>query len=356
MAKSSEIFENSRASKIVISVDAMGGDNGATAVMEGIYRASKSNEKLFFLIHGDKKILSQEIDKRPTLKLITKIVPTTKIVAMNEKPSSALRNAQDTSMSSALISVKKGEANIALSCGNTGALMAMAMVNLRKVPGVNRPAIAVLWPSRNIQGFNIVLDAGADIKADPTDLLQYALMGTAYAEAGFGLRTPRIGLLNVGTEIHKGRNELREASELIKKAENSGKFNYIGFVEGIDLPSNAVDVVVTDGFTGNVALKTGEGTASLINDFLKEAFNKSFFSKLGGVLAQTALRNLKKRIDPRHVNGGVFLGLNGTVVKSHGGADAIAVAAAINLSFQLENSGFSKTLASKFRILVDNDL
>ena len=250
-------------------------------------------------------------------------------------------------MWSCIESVRNGEAKVAVSCGNTGALMAVAMIRLRKIPGINRPAIACLWPSRNPGGFNLMLDAGADIKADAADLLQYAMMGASYARNGMGTRRPRVGLLNVGTEDHKGSAELKLAHEQIAAAAAVGDYDYVGYVEGVDLPSNRVDVIVTDGFTGNVALKTGEGTARLISDFLREAFNATVLSKFAAVLAMNSLRRLRTRIDPRRSNGGVFLGLNGIVVKSHGSADATGVAAAIAMAFQLAKSGFRERLAAR---------
>jgi glycerol-3-phosphate acyltransferase PlsX len=221
------------------------------------------------------------------------------------------------------------------------------MIRLRKLPGVNRPAIAILWPSRNPQGFNVMLDVGADIRADAADLLQFALMGASYARNGMFLERPRIGLLNVGTEEHKGRPELKEAQGLIAQFAETADYDFVGFVEGSDIPGNVADVIITDGFTGNVAIKTGEGTASLIGDLLREAFKYSPLSRLASVLAITSLKRLKNRIDPRLVNGGVFLGLNGTVVKSHGSADAIGVSAAVKLAFQLAQSRFSEKLAAR---------
>mgnify|MGYP001166437579 CR=1 FL=1 len=330
----------------------MGGDHGVSCVVNGIERSLRINQNLFFLIHGDENTLTQQIKMHPKLSNYCRIISCTSIVKMDEKPSNALRSGKGTSMWSCLNSLSKGEADIALSCGNTGALMAMSMMQLRKAPGVNRPAIAILWPSINERGFNIVLDAGADIKADAEDLLQYALMGAEYARNGFNISTPRVGLLNVGVEDHKGRSELQEASLLIRQAEkNMGHFHFLGFVEGSDIPSANVDIIVTDGFTGNVALKTGEGTASLIKNFLKTSFETSTIAKIGGLFSMSALRKLNKKIDPRNVNGGIFLGLNGVVIKSHGGADEIGIAAAINLAFQLESTGFAKKLSSKFNPL-----
>jgi glycerol-3-phosphate acyltransferase PlsX len=243
--------------------------------------------------------------------------------------------------------VRNREAAVAVSCGNTGGLMAISMLRLRKADGVNRPAIACLWPSRNPAGFNVMLDAGADIRADEDDLLTYALMGASYARNGLDIARPRVGLLNVGTEEHKGRAELKVAHELIANAAVIGDFEYVGFVEGGDLPSSKVDVIVTDGFTGNVALKTGEGTATLISDLLREALMKNPWSMFGALLARGSLRGLRKRIDPRRVNGGVFLGLNQTVIKSHGSADDTGVAAALHLAFRLAESGFSDKLAAR---------
>ena len=330
-------------------MDAMGGDGGVKPVIGGISHSLRVNPKLHFLIHGNKSQLEEEIKNYPDILSSCSIIPCESIIAMDEKPSAAIRSGKKSSMWSSLNSLATGNANIALSCGNTGALMAMSMMQLRKAPGVNRPAIAILWPSRNQRGFNIVLDAGADIRADSDDLLQYTLMGVEYAKMGFSIQMPRVGLLNVGTESHKGRNELHEASLLITEAEKNTKtFEYLGFVEGGDLPSSNIDIIVTDGFTGNIALKTGEGTASLIKFFLKESFNQSIMAKLGSILSLSSLKQLNKKIDPRNVNGGIFLGLNGIVIKSHGSADDIGVTAAINLAFQLENTGFSQKITTQF--------
>jgi len=270
-----------------------------------------------------------------------------RVVTMQDKPSQVMRHGDGTSMWSAITSVREGEAQVAVSCGNTGALMAVSMIRLRKLPGVNRPAIACLWPSRNAGGFNLMLDAGADIKADAEDLLQYAMMGASYARNGMALTRPRVGLLNVGTEEHKGSAELKLAHDQIAAAAGIGDYEFIGYVEGVDLPSDRVDVIVTDGFTGNVALKTAEGTARLIGDFLREAFNATILSKIAAVLALTSLNRLRRRMDPRRANGGVFLGLNGIVVKSHGSADATGLAAAVAMAYQLAKSGFRERLAAR---------
>lgn len=332
---------------MVISVDAMGGDRGPATVVAGMAESAGKNPDIRFIVHGPRAELERLIARRGDLARRCDIRDAAGVVTMDDKPSQVLRKGEGTSMWSALESVRQGEATAAVSCGNTGALMALSMLRLRKLPGVNRPAIACLWPSRNPQGFNVMLDVGADIRADAQDLLTYALMGASYARNGFGLERPRVGLLNVGTEDHKGRPELKQAHELIPTTAQAANFDYVGFVEGGDLPSARVDVIVTDGFTGNVALKTGEGTAKLVGELLKEAFGKSVMSKFAALLAMGSLKQLQKRIDPRRVNGGVFLGLNGTVVKSHGSADATGVSAAIKLAFRLAQSGFQDRLAAR---------
>ena len=332
--------------RITISVDAMGGDRGPAAVVSGIAESASKNPDVSFLVHGPAAELAPLIAKRK-LQDCCEIRDVTEVVTMDAKPSHVMRNGKGTSMWSAIEAVKAGEAQAVVSCGNTGALMAVSMLRLRKLPGVSRPAIACLWPSRNPGGFNVMLDVGADIRADDKDLLQYALMGGSYARNGLGLSRPRIGLLNVGTEEHKGRPEIKDAHDLITDAAPKADLEYVGFVEGGDIPSDRVDVIVTDGFTGNVALKTGEGTATLIREFLREAFKATPLSRIAALLALTSLKRLSRRIDPRRVNGGVFLGLNGTVVKSHGSADATGVAAAIKLAFRLADSQFNAKLAAR---------
>ena len=334
--------------RIIISVDAMGGDAGATTVIAGMDESARKNPNIGFVLHGPRAELEPLVSRRRSLAGRVSYCDAADVVTMEDKPSQVVRHGKGTSMWSAIESVRTGEAKAAVSCGNTGALMALSMIRLRKLPGVNRPAIAVLWPSRNPSGFNVMLDVGADVRADEEDLLQFALMGASYARNGMQIERPRIGLLNVGTEENKGRAELKAAHDLIEREAPGANFEFVGFVEGGDIPGDRCDVVVTDGFTGNVALKTGEGTAKLIGDLLKEAFKFSPLSRIAAVLALTSLRRLQKRIDPRRVNGGVFLGLNGTVVKSHGSADATGVAAAVRLAFQLAQ----QDLASKIKARV----
>lgn len=333
--------------KAIISIDAMGGDLGPSAVIEGIAIASRKDADLRFVVNGQQDLIAPLIAAQG-LDSICTIRHADAVVTMHDKPSQIMRHGLNTSMWSTIDAVRNGEASVAVSCGNTGALMAVSMLRLRKLPGVNRPAIAGMWPSFNPEtGWNVVLDMGADVRAEAVDLLAYALMGAAYAHSALGLAKPRVGLLNVGTEEHKGNAELRLAHEMISAAQEDAGFTFIGFVEGNDMPSARVDVIVTDGFTGNVALKTGEGTAKMASQLMKEALTSGWMAKLGALMAMGALRKLRKRIDPRRANGGVFLGLNGTVVKSHGSADATGIAAAIDLAARLSKSGFLAAMAAR---------
>ncbi len=316
----------------------MGGDQGPIPVVAGMARVAKRDPDVAFVVHGDKSQLKKRIKKYKALSTRCEVKPSTKVISMDIKPSIALRNGKDSSMWSTIDTLKTGLANVAVSCGNTGALMAMSMLNLRKAAGVSRPAIACLCPSPNESGFNVLLDAGADIKADERDLLCYSILGTKFAQNGFSIVKPRIGLLNVGTESHKGRSEIKNAYNLISENEEANGYNFIGFVEGTDIFSDEVDVIVTDGFTGNTAIKSSEGAAKIIRNQLRQAFTHSPFSRIGGFFAYTSLRRFFKRIDPRRSNGGVFLGLNGIVIKAHGGSDPVGIEAAINLGVKLARS------------------
>ncbi|MCL4065080.1 phosphate acyltransferase PlsX [Pseudomonas sp. GX19020] len=335
------------AARVIISADAMGGDQGPAVFVAGLADSIARNPDLFVILHGDEAQLSALVAKTPVLAGRVELRHATEVVTMEDKPAQVMRHGQNTSMWAAIDCVRNGEAGAAVSCGNTGALMAVSMIRLRKLPGINRPAIACLWPSRNPGGFNVMLDVGADVKAEPSDLLQYAVMGSAYASLGLSIQRPRVGLLNVGTEDHKGRAELKEANEILAAHAASGGFTHVGFVEGNEIPGARADVIVTDGFTGNVALKTGEGTAKLVVERLREAFTAGFFAKIAALLAMRSLRRFQKNIDPRRVNGGVFLGLKGTVVKSHGGSDATGISAAIGLARRLALSGLTERIAAR---------
>jgi glycerol-3-phosphate acyltransferase PlsX len=336
-----------KAGRTVISVDAMGGDAGPTVVVAGLAAFAQDHPEAGILLHGPEDELRKLVGKRRELTGRVTYSDASQVVTMDDKPSHVARNGKGTSMWSAIESVREGKAAGAVSCGNTGALMALSMLRLRKLPGVNRPAIACLYPSLNPQRFNVMLDVGADVRADASDLLQFALMGASYVRNGLNLPRPRVGLLNVGTEEHKGRAELREAHALIAQFADAANIEFVGFVEGSDIPGTRADVIVTDGFTGNVAIKTGEGTSRLIAGLLREAFNHSLLARVASLLAISSLNRLRARVDPGRVNGGVFLGLNGIVVKSHGSADATGVAAAVKLAYNLARTGFGEKLAAR---------
>lgn len=325
----------------------MGSDRGPAAIVAGLVDSIAQHPRMDVILHGDEALLRPLLGKHPDLSGRVTLRHAERVVKMEDKPAQVMRHGQGTSMWSTIDAVKEGEAAAAVSCGNTGALMAVSMLRLRKLPGLNRPAIASLFPTPTPGKLNVMLDMGADVKADPGDLLQYAFMGASYARNGLAIARPRVGLLNVGTEEHKGRAELHEAHTLLGRHAEAGSFDYVGFVEGTDILSDRVDVIVTDGFTGNVALKAIEGTARLVGDLLKQTLTSTLLAQLGALLARGALKRLQMRIDPRRVNGGVFLGLNGTVVKSHGSADATGVAAAIGLAYQLAQAGFLERLAAR---------
>ena len=342
----------------VISVDAMGGDRGAAPILAGLLRATKVDPSLRFILHGDERALGRLLGKHRRLHERAEIRHAEDVVAMDEKPSRALRTGKKSSLWQSLQSVAAGEAKVAFTAGNTGAIVAMAMLVLRRAPGVDRPAIAVHWPARNARGFNIALDMGADVRADAKTLVQYAVMGVQYCRLAAGMDRPRVGLLNVGAEDTKGRPELHEAKSRLTALVESGEqgFEFVGFVEGNDITGGRLDVVVTDGFTGNIAMKAAEGTAAFIRASLKEAFSHSILSRLGSLFALTSFRRLRMRIDPRRANGGVFLGLNGAVVKSHGGADAIGHASAIELAARMARHDFSAEVARRLAALSAQNL
>jgi len=315
--------------KVRIALDAMGGDHGPAVVVAGAELALRRHPECEFLFFGNASLIAPLLDDRAELKCVARIVHTDIAVRMEDKPSQALRYGRwKSSMWLALDAVKKGDADMAVSAGNTGALMAMSKFNLKTLPGIERPAIAVLWPT--LRGESIVLDVGASIGADAEHLVDLAVMGAATARILFGLPRPTVGLLNIGVEEAKGLEPVREAGRILRE-EGPPDLDYRGFVEGDDIGRGKVDVVVTEGFAGNIALKTAEGTARQLGEYLKWAMNSSLSARIGYLFARSAFRRLRQRMDPRRANGGVFLGLNGIVIKSHGGTDAEGFAAAIEL-------------------------
>src|SRR5215217_1909833 len=319
--------------KVRIALDAMGGDHGASVVVPGAELSLGRHPNIEFLLFGDRAVVEPLVAARPTLEARARLVHTDVAVKMDAKPSQALRQGRwKSSMWLAIDAVKKGEADVAVSAGNTGALMAMARFCLRTLPGIDRPAIAAVWPT--MRGDSVVLDLGATIGGDAHHLMALAVMGSAMASVLFNLERPTVGLLNIGVEEIKGREEIREAAELLR-AMNLPQLEYIGFVEGDGIGKGAADVIVAEGFSGNIALKAAEGTARQITEFLRNAMASSWRAKIGYLFARNAFRELRDKLDPNKSNGGVLLGLNGVVVKSHGGTDAEGFAYAVDVGYEM---------------------
>jgi glycerol-3-phosphate acyltransferase PlsX len=316
-----------------IALDAMGGDHGPEVIVAGAALALSRHDDMSFIFFGDEARVAPLVAAHPRLANVSTVRHASVAIRMDEKPSQALRNGRRTSsMWLAVEAVKKGEADAAFSAGNTGALMAMAKICLQMMPYIDRPAIAAIWPT--LRGESLVLDVGATIGADAPHLIDLAIMGSAMASIVFGIERPTVGLLNIGTEDAKGGEEIRTASRTLREAVWPN-LEYHGFVEGNDIGKGTVDVVVTEGFAGNIALKTAEGTAKQIATYLRQALRSSLWSKLGYLLARRAFSALEAKMDPRKVNGGVFLGLDGVVIKSHGGSDAIGTARAIEIGYEM---------------------
>ncbi|HYX47753.1 MAG TPA: phosphate acyltransferase PlsX [Sphingomicrobium sp.] len=312
-----------------IAIDAMGGDTGAVAMIAGAARALRKNPSLRFTFYGDQRQVEEQIGQHKELRDNVVVVHSPEAIEATEKPSQAIRRARTTSMGMAVNAVKEGKADAALSGGNTGALMAMAKLALRTMPGIDRPALAAHLPTLGETDV-IMLDLGANTECDAQNLVQFAVMGSAYARCVLGISKPRVKLLNIGTEELKGTDELKAAAALLREADYL-PLRFDGFTEGDQLSRGQVDVVVTDGFSGNIALKTAEGTARFVTDLLRRAFKSSLRSKAGFALSRPALNLLKVHLDPNNHNGAVFLGLNGLVVKSHGSANPKGVANAIQV-------------------------
>ncbi|MBC9878216.1 phosphate acyltransferase PlsX [Bradyrhizobium sp. INPA01-394B] len=320
-------------SKVRIALDAMGGDAGAAVVIPGAAISLGRHRDTEFLLVGDRAKIEPELDRHPQLKAAAKIIHTDVAVSGSDKPSQALRRGRKTSsMWLAIDAVKKGEADVAVSAGNTGALMAMARFHLRTLPGIDRPAISAIWPTR--RGESVVLDLGATIGGDAHHLVSLAIMGAAMVSVVFDKRRPTVGLLNIGTEEIKGHEEIREAGEMLR-AMNLPELDYIGFVEGDGIGKGMADVIVTEGYAGNIALKAAEGTARQMADLLRNEIQRSWLSRLGYLFARNAFQALRDKMDPNKSNGGVLLGLNGLVVKSHGGINAEGFAYAIDVGYEM---------------------
>ncbi|NBX03022.1 MAG: phosphate acyltransferase PlsX [Alphaproteobacteria bacterium] len=332
--------------QLPIALDAMGGDNAPACVLEGAALALVRHPGVRFLLFGNRPMLESVLKTLPALRAASEIVHTDSVIAGDDKPSIAVRRGRDSSMWLSIQSVKDGKACAIVSGGNTGALMAMSKIIMRTLPGISRPAIAALFPT--LRGECVMLDMGANVESDASDLYNFSIMGDAFARAVLGLSKPKIGLLNVGSEELKGREEIKGAAALLKASPVN--LNYYGFIEGNDIAMGTVDVVVTDGFTGNVALKTAEGTARLIRTYLRDAFSSSPIAKAGGLMASGAMRAVKDKLDDRKRNGAMFLGLNGITVKSHGGADAYSFCNAISVAIELVAHHINERITQELKI------
>jgi len=328
---------------VKIALDAMGGDNAPHIVLAGANIARRRHPDARFLLVGDEAELKPGVARHRGLVDFVEIRHAPARVEDDAKPSQVVRSGRDTSMWQALEAVKEGEAAGLVSAGNTGALMAMAMLQLRRVPGLDRPAIGTFLPT--LRGETVMLDLGANLACDARNLVEFAVMGTVFARTILGVPNPTVGLLNVGSEETKGNEALREAARILRETDLGGEF--VGFVEGDDIPAGSVDVVVADGFAGNVALKTAEGTAKLLNAFIREAFRNSFMARIGYVFAKRSLDKLRARTDPRRYNGAMLLGLNGVCVKSHGGTDAIGFATAVGVAVDMVKRGGNRMIAEQ---------
>ncbi|MBA2920600.1 phosphate acyltransferase PlsX [Sphingomonas sp. MAH-20] len=326
-----------------IAIDAMGGDAGVAVTAEGAARALSLDPRLKFLMVGNEAAIAAALAPHPALKAASEILHAPEVIAGTDKPSQALRRAKTTSMGLAIDAVKQGRADAALSGGNTGALMAMSKLALRTLPGIDRPALAALLPTLGDNDL-VMLDLGANTECDANNLVEFAVMGAAYARIVMGLERPRVRLLNIGEEELKGTDEVKEAAAMLRDASHL-PLSFEGNIEADRLGRGEADVIVSDGFTGNIALKSVEGTARFITDLLRRAFTSSLRSKAGFVLSRPAFHMLKTHLDPNNHNGAVFLGLNGIVVKSHGGADMGGIANAIGVAAKLARASIARRIA-----------
>ena len=328
---------------LTIALDAMGGDHGAASVIPGAALALAERPDLRFLLVGDENVIQAALKDHPEVARASEIIHTDKVISAEEKPAAALRSGRHSSMRLAIDAVSAGRAASIVSSGNTGALMATAKMVLKCLPGIHRPAIASQMPTIK-KGRVVLLDMGANLECDAQMLMQFAVMGGIFAREIMNCAQPTIGLLNVGSEDMKGGDEVRAAGALLQQVPLPGKYH--GFIEGNDIAFGTVDVVVTDGFTGNIALKTAEGIGKMAMSYFKGALTSSLLAKIGALLARPALMKMAKQIDPRLYNGGMMLGLNGICVKSHGGADAVAFASAIKVADDLARHGFNARVST----------
>lgn len=344
------MLKDSNRQGIVISVDSMGGDNAPIEIIKGVAIFLKKNLDARVILNGDKQVLEKLCGENKIFDRY-EINHCPEAVAMDAKPSTAMRK-KDTSMWATIEKLKTNTADAAISAGNTGALMAISNLQLRTMEGIHRPAIAALWP--NPRGtHSVVLDVGANVDSDPDQLVEFAIMGEAYAKALFGIEKPTIGLLNVGSEDVKGHDDIREAMRLLREHGNTLGMDVYGFVEGTDISNGTTDVVVTDGFTGNIALKSAEGAAKLFANVLRQSLKSGPFAILGTLIASAGFNKFKSKMDPRSSNGGLMLGLNGLVVKSHGSTDAKGFAYALQVAYKMARSDYRNTIRDNVKRLIE---
>ena len=325
---------------INLAVDCMGSETSLYEILEGINESALRNENLFFTLFGKSVDLNKMVENIHPLNARSKIINCDEQVLMTDKPTDAIRLKKNSSMQLSIDHVASGKSNAVLSCGNTGALMAISLLKLRTVASIKRPSIASIWP--NIKGESIVLDLGANIKNDTNSLIDNAILGSALAKVLFSMTEPSVGLLNVGIEDMKGNENVQKASEILLEMSNKKQLNYYGFVEGADISNGITNVIVTDGFTGNIALKTAEGTASMVQSYFKKAFESSILSKLGYFFASLSLSSVKQRLDPRVHNCGIFMGLTAPVVKCHGKSDRLGISYATDIAYSLVHKEVNK--------------
>ncbi|MGD9537947.1 MAG: phosphate acyltransferase PlsX [Alphaproteobacteria bacterium] len=321
--------------EIVLALDGMGGDQAPKMVVRGANIARVRHPHVRFLLFGDENAIAPHLRRYGKLAQVCEVRHTSEMIGANDKPSQAIRKGRQSSMRLAIDAVDKGEAHGVVSAGNTGALMVLARLVLKTLPGIDRPAMGSIFPTQ--RGESVMLDLGANIECNAHELVQFAVMGEVFARTVLGVPRPSVGLLNVGSEELKGGETLRQAAQFLR--ESGLPINFHGFIEGDDIAAGTVDVVTTDGFTGNVALKTAEGTARLYSEFLRSAFKRSILARIGYLLARPALRKLRERVDPRAYNGAMFLGLNGVTVKSHGGTDHKGFANALDVAIDMLTQG-----------------
>ncbi len=335
-----------------IAIDAMGGDEGPALMLAGVAQAHHRHPLLRFDLVGDEAAIAIALKDHPKLQSVCEIVHAPETIDGSEKAGQAIRRAKTTSMGIAIDAVKQGRAGAAVSAGNTGALMAMAKLALRTMPGIDRPALAALLPSLGEKDF-IMLDLGANTECDARNLTEFAIMGAAYSRIALGIARPRVSLLNIGTEDQKGTDEIRDAAAILRDATHL-PISFEGFIEGDKIARGLTDVVVCDGFSGNISLKTMEGTARFVTDLLRRAFTSSIRSKFGFLISRPATELMRHHLDPNNHNGAVFLGLNGVVVKSHGSASAKGVANAIGVAAKLVEANITQRITDDLAFIRAN--